>query len=108
VKAKQKLTDALALDTANLFVLESLSKVCFELNQVQETEKYANQFISYVPQNENIHEILAYILFTDKQYEKAEKYAKRGLIYFPSGANLLPLLKDIEQKLSDQRELKSE
>ena len=108
MKAKQKLTDALALDTANLFVLESLSKVCFELNQVQETEKYANQFISYVPQNENIHEILAYILFTDKQYEKAEKYAKRGLIYFPSGANLLPLLKDIEQKLSDQRELKSE
>lgn len=108
VKAKLKLTDALALDTANLFVLESLSKVCFELNQVQETEKYANQFISYVPQNENIHEILAYILFTNKQYEKAEKYAKRGLIYFPNGANLLPLLKDIEQKLSEQSGLKEE
>jgi tetratricopeptide (TPR) repeat protein len=108
VNAKQKLTDALALDTANLFVLEALSKVCFELNQAQEAEKYANQFISYVPQNENIHEILAYIMFTSKQYEKAQKYAKRGLIYFPNGANLLPLLKDIEQKLSEQSGLKEE
>jgi hypothetical protein len=47
-------------------------------------------------------------MFTSKQYEKAQKYAKRGLIYFPNGANLLPLLKDIEQKLSEQSGLKEE
>lgn len=102
LKAKQKLSDALALDSTNLFVLEAITKVCFELNQAEETELYANRYLSYIPQNENIHELLAFIMFTNKQYEKARSYARRGLNYFPSGANLLPLLKDIETKISEQ------
>lgn len=104
IKAKQKLTDALALDTSNLFALEAITKVCFELNQPIETEFYANRYIYYVPNNENIHEILAYIMFTSKQYEKARIYAERGLKYFPSGMNLVPLMKDIEQKLPEQKQ----
>lgn len=102
IMAKQKLNDALILDSTNLFALEAITKVCFELNQALETELYANRYLSFIPQNENIHELLAFIMFTNKQYEKAHTYAKRGLNYFPSGTNLLPLLKDIETKLSEQ------
>ena len=103
--ARQKLIDAFLLDTTNLFVLESLAKVCFELNLPFETELYANQFISYMPYNENIHEILAYTMFINEQYDKALIYVQRGLKYFPSGKNLQPLMKDIEQKIAEKNQL---
>lgn len=104
-RARQKLLDALLLDSTNLFVLESLAKVCFELNLPFDTELYANQFISYLPYNENIHEILAYIMFTNGQYDKALIYVQRGIKYFPSGKNLQPLMKDIEQKIAEKNGL---
>jgi tetratricopeptide (TPR) repeat protein len=96
-EAKVYLTNALQLDSTNLFVLEELAKTCFDLNLPDETERYANAYLKQFPQNENLHEILAYTLFKRGNYIQAKQYAERGLSYFPASKNLSLLLVDINK-----------
>lgn len=91
------LLDAHKLDSTNLFVLEELAKVSFELKDVEQTERYANLFLTKEPLNENVHEILAYIMITSGHKEKAKTYAERGLMYFPQNRNLQMMLRDSQK-----------
>lgn len=93
-EAKQSLLEAYRLDTANLFVLEELAKTSFDLEDADDTEKYANAFLAAEPRNENVHEILAYIMLVNHRKARAKTYAERGLLYFPGNRNLQMIVRD--------------
>lgn len=99
-EAKVYLTNALQLDSTNLFVLEELAKTCFDLNQPDETIKYSVKYLNLFNQNENVYEILAYTLFKQGDYISAKKYVEMGLTRFPSGSNLKGLLVDINNQVN--------
>jgi tetratricopeptide (TPR) repeat protein len=93
-EAKQSLNQALKIDSNNIFALESMAKVCFELKLQEETEKYANRYLILEPQNENVHEILTYIFLINGQFDKAKQYASRGLQFFPNSIMLQRMYQD--------------
>lgn len=93
-EAKQSLEQALKIDSNNVFALESMAKVCFELKLLDETDKYANSYLIQEPNNENVHEILTYIFLINENYEKAKIYAARGLQFFPNSVMLQRMYQD--------------
>ena len=99
-EAKVYLINAHQLDSNNLFVLEELAKTCFDLNQPEETIKYAEQYISGYSQNENIYEILAYTFYRKGAYKQAKYVTDNGLKYFPQSKNLYGLLIDINKQIA--------
>lgn len=96
--AKKYLLIAYVLDRENLFVLEELTKTCFELKQVNQMEYFGNKYLKYVPNNENIHELMAYLCLVSNKKQKAKLYAERGLKVFPNNNNLRMVLRDSQVK----------
>ncbi len=86
--AKDAFVIAYKIDNQSIIVLEELTKTCFDLNLIAETEYYGNLYISMDPYNEHIHDLVAYIMLKNGQKIKAQNYAERGLQYFPNGQNL--------------------
>jgi hypothetical protein len=86
--AKEAFVKAVEIDSESLIALDELTKTCFDLNLVTETEYYANKYIAIDPSNEHIHDLVAYIMLKNGQKIKAQYYAERGLQYFPNGQNL--------------------
>lgn len=101
-EAKTQLENAYNLDTTNLFVLEELSKTCFDLNLAQETVYYGEKYLKQYPQNENMYEILVYTLFRTERLNEAKHWDSLGLTNYPANNNLIRLKSDIEVKLSTQ------
>lgn len=99
-EAKIYLEHAYAIDSNNVFVLEELAKTCFDLNLPEETIKYAEQYILFYPQNENIYEILAYTYYKQGAYRQAKTTVNNGLEYFAQSKNLNGLLVDIEKQIA--------
>lgn len=96
--AKKYLLNAYVLDRENLFVLEELTKTCFELKQVNQMEYFGNKYLKYFPNNENIHELMAYLCLVSNKKQKAKLYAERGLKVFPNNNNLRMVLRDSQVK----------
>jgi hypothetical protein len=99
--AKLVLEKALSIDSVNLFALESMAKVCFELGDVQQTEKYANRYLMKQPYNENVHEILIYIMLINRLYDNAYLYANRALKFYPS-SSIIKQMKDDAIRLGNK------
>lgn len=99
-EAKVYLTNAILLDSTNLFVLEELAKTCFDLNLFEETVKYGVAYLKQFYENENMYEIVAYSLFKQENYTMAKQYAEKGLSVFPQSSNLKGLMVDIEQHIN--------
>lgn len=100
VNAKPNLENALKIDSTNLFVLEELSKTCFELKLPLETEEYANKYIEKVPMNENVHEVLIYSMITNNYPQKAFTYAERALKYYPQNEVINQMYADAKKQLT--------
>lgn len=98
VNAKKYLLNAYVLDNENLFVLEELTKTCFELRQVNQMEYFGNKYLQYVPNNENVHELMAYLCLMTNKKQHAKFYAERGLKFFPNNNNLRMVLRDSQVK----------
>ncbi len=98
VNAKKYLLNAYVLDNENLFVLEELTKTCFELRQVNQVEYFGNKYLQYVPNNENVHELMAYLCLMSNKKQNAKFYAERGLKFFPNNNNLRMVLRDSQVK----------
>jgi len=96
--AKKYLLNAYVLDRENLFVLEELTKTCFELKQVNQMEYFGNKYLKYVPNNENLHELMAYLCLVSNKKQHAKLYAERGLKVFPNNNNLRMVLRDSQVK----------
>ncbi len=96
--AKKYLLNAYVLDNENLFVLEELTKTCFELKLVNQMEYFGNKYLKFVPNNENIHELMAYLCLINNKKQKAKLYAERGLKFFPNNNNLQMVLRDSQVK----------
>lgn len=101
LEAKNRLEIAYKLDTTNLFVLEELTKTCFDLNLNQETIDFGKHYLNSYTQNENVYEIVAYTLFKIGSYKEAKNIAENGLVNFPQGRNLKGLLIDINKHIGD-------
>ncbi len=82
--AKIEFELALNIENDNLFVLEQLVNICYELNLEIETEKYANQYLKIYPQNENMYNMLSYLKLNVNKPQEAMKYCQQGLLYFPN------------------------
>ena len=100
IAAKPYLHECYKLDSTNLFVLEELTKTCFDLKLSDETIYYATLYLNKFPQNENIYEILTYTLFLNSRYSEAKSSGEQGLHYYPQSKNLTLLLADINKKIS--------
>jgi tetratricopeptide (TPR) repeat protein len=84
VAAKNEFEKALNIENDNLFALEELVKTCYNLKLELATEKYANQYLKIVPQNENFYIMLAYLKQNVNKTQEAINYAQQGLVYFPN------------------------
>ena len=94
-EAKNSLIQANRLEPRDLFSLEEIIKISFELKEYADAVKYGELYIEEDERKPLVHELLAYSYYFNNQPAQAFRSAQNGLYYFPQNENLLSLVRNL-------------
>ena len=94
-EAKNSLIQANRLEPRDLFSLEEIIKISFELKEYADAVKYGELYIEEDERNPLVYELLAYSYYFNNQPAQAFRSAQNGLYYFPQNENLLSLVRNL-------------
>jgi tetratricopeptide (TPR) repeat protein len=96
--AKQALMEANRLEPRDLFSLEEIAKISFELKQYNEAIRYCRLYWKEDVSNPAVYELAAFSSYYMDDYELALIFVEEGLVRFPNNNTLKELLVDLQRR----------